>query len=120
MKVLCAGNGKYKAELFTNAAETLGSCEKVSVDLDYQELQKVEKVGTDNMPVPECIKEGKDIEIALVHYCTISREGLSYMPNLKIAATCRSGFENFDVSAMTEKGIVCICISCCISCPTFF
>lgn len=108
MKILCAGDARLTSDLFAKHTPELGKAEIIKEELNYQELLKVEQLGPSGMPVPQCVKEGKDVSIALCHYCVFSDEGMSYMPNLKIIATTRTGVENIDVDAATRRGIVCV------------
>ena len=90
---------------FTKKAEKLGDIAPYEATLDYHELVKAEKVGPGGVPVPECFQRIKDAEIALVHYCNFSEEGMAQLPNLKIVSTMRAGTENFDLEAATKRGV---------------
>jgi len=81
-----------------------GSDDEVELD---KRARNLEVNGPEAEPVPkELLEVIPKAEILLVHYCPISRNTLQHAKKLKILGTCRAGYENIDVEAATERGIL--------------
>ncbi len=110
MKIAFIGEGAMTPNIMVGQVRSIGDFEAKEILLPYsiEELAKVEKVGPDNMPIPEAFYDLKDVEIAVCHFSSFGNKVFDLMPNLKILATLRAGTENIDKQAATERGIATI------------
>lgn len=51
-------------------------------------------------------REAADAEAVVITYAEMSRENLARLPQLKIIAKCTIGYDNVDLAAASERGIV--------------
>jgi D-3-phosphoglycerate dehydrogenase len=66
----------------------------------------VEEKGPEGVTPPADLEDLiREVEIAAVHICPVSREMIDRAKNLRIISTARGGIENIDVAAATERGI---------------
>ena len=110
MKIAFIGEGAMTPDIMVEQVRSIGDFEAKEILLPYsiEELAKVEKVGPDNMPIPEAFYDLKDVEIAVCHFSSFGKRVFDLMPDLKIVATLRAGSENIDKQAATERGIAVI------------
>lgn len=73
-------------------------CEKLGIDLKYYQLI--------NAPADEVIEALKGAEIIITNGTLITRQILNSLPNLKLLMRHGIGYDNVDVEAATENGIV--------------
>lgn len=78
-------------------------------DISFKDLEKLGKL-TVYKKCPndseEIIKRAKDAEILLVCYVKITREIMENLPNLKYIGVLSTGFDNIDIKAAKDLGIV--------------
>ena len=110
MKIAFIGEGAMTPNIMVSQVKSIGNFEAKEILLPYsiEELAKVEKVGPDNMPIPDAFYELKDVDIVVCHFSSFGNKVFDLMPNLKILATLRAGTENIDDKAASQRGIVCI------------
>lgn len=112
MKILCIGDAMIPGEDIVAAARRLGSCEVVGCnwETDWQRLQSrrlsVEKRGPSVEEVPRPFIEHPDAAIALGLFCPFSADGMDAFQDLHLIGIARGGFENLDVAAATQRGII--------------
>ncbi|BDG62054.1 2-hydroxyacid dehydrogenase [Caldinitratiruptor microaerophilus] len=112
MKILCIGDAMIPGAWFTEAAEGLGTAQRVTADweTDWGRLQHrrlvVEHEGPAVEEVPPVFRAHPDAEIALALFCPFSAEGMDAFENLRLIGVARAGVENVDVRAATERDIL--------------
>ncbi|MCI0628856.1 MAG: 2-hydroxyacid dehydrogenase [Acidobacteria bacterium] len=112
MKILCIGDAMIPGADITAAARRLGSCEVVGSnwESDWERLQSrrlmVEKQGPSVEEVPGSFIEHPDAAIALGLFCPFSAQGMDAFQDLHLIGIARAGFENLDVAAATQRGII--------------
>lgn len=110
MKIAFIGEGAMTPDIMFEQVKSIGDFEAKQILLPYsiEELAKVEKVGTENMPIPDAFNNLKDVDIAVCHFSSFGSKVFDLMPKLKILATLRAGTENIDKQEATKRGIATI------------
>ncbi|WP_432036315.1 NAD(P)-dependent oxidoreductase [Streptomyces cucumeris] len=68
--------------------------------------QEMELRGPDAVPVPgEIVEAVGDTEVLAVHFAPVSARVLRAAPELRAVCVARTGLENVDVAAATERGV---------------
>lgn len=68
--------------------------------------QTMERKGPAAVPVPgEIVDALDDAEVLAVHFAPVSRAVLAAAPELRAVCVARTGLENVDIAAATERGI---------------
>ncbi len=114
-KILCVYDGGITKELM----EQMKDLEQYGAEVTLVEDTDMYAMGpiTDRMllieqngidAAPDCqnlLDACEDKDIIVVHVASINKHVIDKCKNLKVAAVLRGGFENADVSYLTEKGI---------------
>lgn len=76
-------------------------------DLSWAPIQALGKTRIYDRSLPsEVIERAKDADILLINKVVLNREILSQLPNLKCICVTATGFNNIDLEAASERGIV--------------
>lgn len=117
MKIVVVGDAFIRSELFVRACEeylqqyhpdivTLHFGGQTEVDLDKR-ARNLELNGPDaEDPPAELFDHIPDTDILLGHYTPISRRIIKAGRNLKIIGIARAGYENMDLAAATDHGVL--------------
>ena len=121
-KILIIGDNMFTKEVFLSSdfAQKFDRFKKFDVLFDVAQDTTSERFGSDPMewvlkiekegpewiePDAEVIEKIKDAEILLTHFAGITAGMIDSASELKMIGSMRSGLENINVSAATEKGI---------------
>jgi len=115
MKLLCAVEKRLpglKDMVFPQVKEfnKIETVEYLWDDPDVESITlamgRIEANGPEEESLPQGYAENDDVEIVMTNYCPVSREGLSVLKNVRVVGVIRSGFENVNVAAATEKNVL--------------
>lgn len=114
-KILCVYDGGITKELMEQMKdlEQYGAEVTLVEDTDMyamgpitDRMLLIEQNGVDAAPDCQNLLDAcEDKDIIVVHVASINKHVIDKCRNLKVAAVLRGGFENADVSYLTEKGI---------------
>lgn len=105
--ILVVGDQFIPAEDFQQQLENARAFALPGDKADQHEAQQLmEKGGAGAVPAPaELLSAIGDAEVLCVHFAPVSRDVLDAGPRLKLVAVARTGLENVDIPAATERGI---------------
>lgn len=119
MKVLCMYDGLYKnykeqieyskeyAEKFTDGEIVVAEYTDPDPEVDFiKNIYRLEKFGPNPEPIVPAYLENKDAEVLAVSFSPVSGEMMDAFDNLRVIGISRTGTENVDIQAATERGIL--------------
>lgn len=119
MKVLCMYDGLYKnyreqieyskeyAEKFTGDEVVIGEYTDPDPSVDFiKNIYRLEKFGPNPEPMVPAYEENLDTEVLAVSFSPVSGEMMDRFQNLRVIGISRTGTENVDIQAATERGIL--------------
>ncbi len=119
MKVLCMYDGLYKnyreqieyskeyAEKFTGDKVVIGEYTDPDPSVDFiKNIYRLEKFGPNPEPMVPAYEENLDTEVLAVSFSPVSGEMMDRFQNLRVIGISRTGTENVDIQAATERGIL--------------
>lgn len=119
MKVLCMYDALYKnykeqieyseefAKLFTEGPVVIGAYEDPDPTVDFiKNIYRLEKYGPKTEPMVPAYIENKDAEVLAVSFSPVSSVMMDAFDNLRVIGISRTGTENVDIKAATERGIL--------------
>lgn len=117
MKVMHIDEGaRHDSEFLVDyATKHLGSGAQIvegTWGLDVEDfgtaIREVETKGPNGFGVPQGFLDHPDAEIIISQFTPYSAKGLDVIKNCHVVGAMRGGLENFDVPAMTERGVLLI------------
>lgn len=119
MKVLCMYDALYKnykeqityskeyAENFTGEPVVIGKYTDPDPSVDFiKNIYRLEKFGPDPEPMVPAYEENLDTEVLAVSFSPVSGAMMDRFHNLRVIGISRTGTENVDIPAATERGIL--------------
>ncbi|WP_196594502.1 2-hydroxyacid dehydrogenase [Pectinatus sottacetonis] len=114
-KILCVADGGITRELMEKMRELEKYNAEVTIIEDKEmyamgpitdRMLLIEHNGIDAAPTcPELLKNCADKDILVVHVASVNKEIIDACHNLKVAAVLRGGYENADITALTDHNI---------------
>jgi len=119
MKVLCMYDGLYKnykeqiayseeyARKFTDGPIIVGEYTDPDPEVDFiKNIYRLEKFGPEPEPTVPVYLEHKDSEVLAVSFSPVSGQMMDVFENLRVIGISRTGTENVNIQAATERGIL--------------
>lgn len=119
MKVLSMYDALYKnykeqieysekfARKFTDGDVVIGEYTDPDPEVDFiKNIYRLEKNGPDPEPIVPAYLENKDAEVLVVSFSPVSGKMMDVFDNLRVIGVSRTGTENVDIKAATERGIL--------------
>lgn len=119
MKVLCMYDALYKnykeqieyseeyAKKFSDGPVVIGAYNDPDPTVDFiKNIYRLEKNGPENEPIVPAYVENKDAEVLAVSFSPVSGKMMDEFDNLRVIGISRTGTENVDIKAATERGIL--------------
>ena len=119
MKVLCMYDALYKnyreqieyskeyAEKFTDGQIAIGAYTDPDPEVDFiKNIYRLEKNGPEPEPIVPAYLENVDAEVLAVSFSPVSGKMMDVFDNLRIIGISRTGTENVNIKAATERGIL--------------
>ena len=119
MKVLCMVDGLYKnveeqkeyameyAKAFTSEPVAMAEYLDPDPEVDFiKNIYRLEKNGPELEPMVPAYSENLDTEVMAVSFSPVSSAMMDQMKNLHVIGISRTGTENVNIKAATERGIL--------------
>lgn len=119
MKVMCLYDGLYKnyreqmsisveyAKKFTDEPVVLAEYTDPDPTVDFiKNIYRLEKFGPEPEPIVPAYVENKDTEVMAVSFSPVSSSMMDALPNLRVIGISRTGTENVNIKAATERNIL--------------
>lgn len=119
MKVLCMYDALYKnyreqieyseeyAKKFTDGPVIIGKYTDPDPSVDFiKNIYRLEKFGPNPEPMVPAYEENLDAEVLAVSFSPVSGEMMDRFQNLRVIGISRTGTENVDIPAATQRGIL--------------
>lgn len=119
MKVLCMYDALYKnykeqieyskefAGRFTDEPVVIGEYTDPDPSVDFiKNIYRLEKNGPEAEPTVPAYLENKDTEVLAVSFSPVSGRMMDAFDNLRVIGISRTGTENVDIKAATDRGIL--------------
>lgn len=119
MKVLCMYDALYKnykeqiayskeyAERFTDGPVAIEAYEDPDPSVDFiKNIYRLEKNGPEAEPIVPAYLKHKDAEVLAVSFSPVSGAMMDAFDNLHVIGISRTGTENVNIKAATERGIL--------------
>ena len=119
MKVLCMYDALYKnykeqieysseyAKKFTDGEVIIGKYTDPDPTVDFiKNIYRLEKNGPEQEPIVPAYAENKDAEVLAVSFSPVSGVMMDNFNNLRVIGISRTGTENVNIKAATERGIL--------------
>lgn len=119
MKVLCMYDALYKnyreqieysqeyAKRFTDGEVVVAGYDDPNPEVDFiKNIYRLEKFGPEPEPIVPAYLENKDAEVLAVSFSPVSGAAMDAFENLHVIGISRTGTENVNIPAATERGIL--------------
>lgn len=119
MKVLCMYDALYKnykeqieysreyAYKFTDDPVVIGEYTDPDPEVDFiKNIYRLEKNGPEPEPIVPAYLENRDTEVLAVSFSPVSGQMMDAFDNLRVIGISRTGTENVNIKAATERGIL--------------
>ena len=119
MKVLCMYDALYKnykeqieysedfAKKFTDEPVVIGEYTDPDPEVDFiKNIYRLEQFGPEPEPIVPAYLDNKDTEVLAVSFSPISSKMMDSFDNLRVIGISRTGTENVNIKAATERGIL--------------
>ncbi|WP_222853864.1 2-hydroxyacid dehydrogenase [Fodinicola acaciae] len=104
--ILAVGDQFIPAEQFREVLDARAFTLPGSKAEQHEAQQLMERGGAGAVPAPpELLSAIGDAEVLCVHFAPVSADVFAAGPRLKLVAVARTGLENVDIDAATERGI---------------